>query len=562
MTVKTKTEVDYLIIGAGAAGLQLAYFLEQNQRDYLVLDGAEKPGSFWHKFPRHRKLISINKVYTGYEERESQLRWDWNSLLCDDDQFSFSNYSKRYFPDAGDYAQYLEDFSKHFQLKIKCGTKIVKISKNNQFFVTDDQGHVYTCRHLIIATGLSKPYIPDIPGIELTENYFDFPFDPEEYVNQRVLIIGKGTSGFETANHLTETARVIHLCSPNSIKFAWQTHFSGDLRAINTPFLDTYILKGQNSVLDASVEKIEYRNGEYLVDICFSHADGQKAVLAYDRVLCCTGFQFDSSIFDDTCKPELDIHDKFPTMTSEWESTKIADMYFAGTLMQVRDFDKTNSNVIHGFRFNIKALSQILEQKYHGKPLPYNTLPLQSQAIVEKLIKRISTSPELFLQQGFLCDLIVFSKSSQTANYYEGLPVDYVRDRASSIGLTNGDLAENDQYYTITLEFGKIEGDPFSVKREKDPDKAYLSAHIHPIVRRFTKSSLLYEQHISEHLENDWRPNQERGEKSVIRSLEFIGQSDYSQFQSTYAQKLIEFFEQEISFTEPFVPPALVGSTK
>lgn len=558
--MKVKAEVDYLIIGAGAAGLQLAYFLQQNQRDYLVLDGAQQPGSFWQKFPRHRKLISINKVHTGYNQRESQLRWDWNSLLCDDDKFSFSQYTKRYFPGAGDYARYLEDFSKHFQLNIKCQTKIVKISKNNQFFVFDDQGYVYTCRRLIIATGISKPYIPNIPGIELTENYFDFPFDPEEYVNQRVLIVGKGASGFETANHLIETARVIHLCSPNSIKFAWKTHFSGHLRAINTPFLDTYILKGQNSVLDASVEKIEYRNGEYLVDICFSHADGQKAVLAYDRVLCCTGFQFDSSIFDDTCKPELAIHDKFPAMTSEWESTRIPDMYFAGTLMQMRDFDRTNSNVVHGFRFNIKALSQILEQKYHDKPLPYHTLPVQPQAIVEKVIDRVSTSAGLFLQQGFLCDLIVISKSNQTAHYYEGLPVDYVRDRARGIGKADQDLAESDQYYTITMEFGQIEGDPFSVQREKDQDKAYLSAHLHPVVRRFSQNSLLYEQHITEHLENDWRPNQHPGKKSVIRSLEFIGKSDHSQFQSSYAEKLLEFFEQEISFTEPFVPPTLVSS--
>ncbi len=535
--MKVRSDVDYLVIGAGAAGLQLAYFLQRNQRDYLVLDTAEQPGSFWQKFPRQRKMISINKIYTGYEDRATQLRWDWNSLLCDDDQFSFSRYTKSYFPDAGKYAQYLEDFTKHFQLNIRCRTRIVKISKNDQFSVLDDQGYVYTCRCLIIATGLSQPYIPKIPGIELTENYVDFPSDPDEYVNQRVLIIGKGTSGFETANHLVETARVIHLCSPNSIKFAWKTHFVGHLRAINTPFLDTYILKGQNSVLDACIEKIEYNNGEYVVQIAFSNADGQKAILAYDRVLCCTGFQFDSSIFDHTCRPELVIDDKFPAMNSEWESTNIEDLHFAGTLMQVRDFHKTHSNVIHGFRFNIKALSQMLEQKYHGKPLPYYPLPLQPQVIVDKVIEMVSKSAAIFLQQGFLCDLVIICQSTQTARYYEGLPVDYVLE---------SDFAKNDHYYLITMEFGHIEGDPFSVKREKDQDKAYLDVYLHPIIRRFSGACLLREHHIAEHLENDWRPDQHCGERSLIHSLEFVGQSDSSQFQKSYAQKLLKFFEKEL----------------
>ena len=38
-------EFDYLIVGAGPAGLQLGYYLEQNQRDYLILERAVNPGA-------------------------------------------------------------------------------------------------------------------------------------------------------------------------------------------------------------------------------------------------------------------------------------------------------------------------------------------------------------------------------------------------------------------------------------------------------------------------------------------------------------------------------------
>ena len=49
------------------------------------LEKGERPGHFFETFPRHRMLISINKVYTGYDDPVINLRWDWNSLLTRDD---------------------------------------------------------------------------------------------------------------------------------------------------------------------------------------------------------------------------------------------------------------------------------------------------------------------------------------------------------------------------------------------------------------------------------------------------------------------------------------------
>src|SRR6185369_4063812 len=150
---------DYLIIGAGPAGLQLAYYLERAGRDYLVLEAGDGAGTFFKKFPRHRKLISINKVYTGYDDNEINLRWDWNSLLCDSDNMLFKNYSKRYFPPADDLVRYLSDFAAHYGLKVRYGTKVVNINRPDGFLVTDSQGDTYVCARLIMATGVSKPYI-------------------------------------------------------------------------------------------------------------------------------------------------------------------------------------------------------------------------------------------------------------------------------------------------------------------------------------------------------------------------------------------------------------------
>src|SRR5207248_2002706 len=67
------SSVDYLVIGAGPAGLQLGYFLEQAGRNYLILEAGDSPGSFFRTFPRHRRLISINKPHTGWDDPELNM---------------------------------------------------------------------------------------------------------------------------------------------------------------------------------------------------------------------------------------------------------------------------------------------------------------------------------------------------------------------------------------------------------------------------------------------------------------------------------------------------------
>lgn len=103
--------LDYLIIGAGPAGLQLAALMEAADRDYLVLEAGDAPGTFFRTYPRHRQLISINKPHTGSDDPELNLRLDWNSLLSDDPALRFTAYTEKYFPDADLMVQYLADFA-------------------------------------------------------------------------------------------------------------------------------------------------------------------------------------------------------------------------------------------------------------------------------------------------------------------------------------------------------------------------------------------------------------------------------------------------------------------
>lgn len=488
-------EFDYLIIGAGPGGLQLAYYLEEQGRDYLILEAGDTPGTFFKRFPRHRALISANKVYTGYDDPEINLRWDWNSLLSSAEHLLLKHYSKRYFPDADILVRYLADFAEYFNLKIKYSTRVTNITKDDGFMVTDSHNDVYRCSRLVVATGFSRAYIPPIPGVELTENYTDVSVDPDDFADQKVLIIGKGNSGFETADNLIETAAVIHVASPTPLKFAWKTHFVGHLRAVNNNVLDTYQLKSQNAIIDGAITRITRKKGKLAVAFSYSHADGENEELYYDRVILCTGFRFDHSVFDQECKPVLALNDRFPELTSEWESANIDDLYFAGTLMQVRDFKKTTSGFIHGFRYNIRALHRMFEKKYHGIPWPSLPVEATSKGLTDAVIRRINTSSALWQQFGFLCDLIIVPPHTMEARYFEELPVAYVHD---------SEFGRHSHYYTITLEFGKCEEDPFNNQRHPDPARADASFFLHPVIRRFDGRTQVSEQHLLEDLAGEW----------------------------------------------------------
>ncbi|MFA0812838.1 NAD(P)-binding domain-containing protein [Microbulbifer epialgicus] len=491
--MNNNVSLDYLIIGAGPAGIQMGYFMDQAGLNYRIVEKGEQPGHFFKKYPRHRKLISINKVFTGIDDDEKNLRWDWNSLLGSDAPL-FKEYSSSYFPSADDYLHYLDDFSKKFQLRIDYNTVIDKISKPLGFIAKSSCGKAYKTKRIIVATGVSRLYFPDIEGIELAETYETFSVNPTDYENQDVLIIGKGNSGFETADNLIESAAKIHIASPNPIKLAWSTKFVGNLRAVNNNFLDTYQLKSQNAILDGNIRSIQKYNNKYIVTLNYSHAKGEVEELVYDRVLICTGFKFDASIFDDGCKPELSICDRFPKMNEQWESSNIRDLFFAGTITQQRDYRKTASGFIHGFRYNVRSLFRFLEDRFEQKPWPYNRLVSEGSKIVERIISRVNRSSGLWQQYGFLCDIVSVNSESGYACYWEEMPKSYAEKC----------FVNHDHYYVITLEFGDITSDPFSIERNPDPDYAADSVFLHPVIRRFKSGMLIAEHHLLEDLHSDW----------------------------------------------------------
>jgi hypothetical protein len=241
----------------------------------------------------------------------------------------------------------------------------------------------------------------------------------------------------------------------------------------------------------------------FTVRFAFSRANELVKELRYHRVIACTGFRFDAGIFDDSCRPGLVRNDRFPRITSAYEAEGIPGLYVAGTLTQTRDFKQGTSGFIHGFRYGVRALRKILQQRYHQVEWPSLPVPGTPEAITAAVLARVNRTSALYQQFGVLGD-VVLRPPGGDARYLEEVPVDYVRDG----GL--GERADGADVLVVTLEYGPDHDqvDPFdaTVARvaQDDAEQAFDAAYLHPVVRLYRSGDLLATHHVAENLENEW----------------------------------------------------------
>lgn len=487
----------YLVLGAGPAGLQLGCFLQAAGADYAVLERDSAPGGFFRRYPRHRRLISLNKVHTLEDDPEIRLRWDWNSLLSPTAQPLFADYSTDWFPHADAMVAYLSDYQRSHVPAVRFGTDIRRIDRDGDGFrLHAADGRVFTCDCLVMATGWGGPYIPSIPGIEHALGYETAPVDPEAYRGRRVLVIGKGNSAFEMATPLLDHAALVHLASPHPVRLAWHSKHPGDVRGQYGALLDGYWFKTLHGVLECTIDAIEQVGDAYRVSISYTLAEGEGEELEYDTVIRCTGFRMDDSVFAEDCRPRMAPHGRFPASGSDWQSVDVDGLYFAGTLAQARDSKHASSPFIDGFRYNLRTLARLLTERYDDKPLEHRTVSAGPDALADTMLERVNWSSALWSQFEYLVDVFVVDTSDGEIRHYEDLPEDYAVQR----------FGDQEQMYTLGLRWGRDEyRDVFAIRRHPVPERAHESAFLHPVIRRYRNGELAAEQHLLEDLLAQWR---------------------------------------------------------
>ncbi len=175
------------IIGAGPAGLAIAYELAQRGLPYQILERYSVGYAWQHHYDRLR--LNTLKQISGLPGQPMPP--------------SYPD-----FPSRAQFLAYLHHYAQHFNLRIHAGIELRHADfDSGRWQLTTNQG-VQEAAVLVMATGIwSAPVCPAFPG----DAQFGGPIihsreyrNPRLFIGQRVLVVGPGNSGTEIAVDLAE----------------------------------------------------------------------------------------------------------------------------------------------------------------------------------------------------------------------------------------------------------------------------------------------------------------------------------------------------------------------
>ena len=177
------------IIGGGQAGLAVAYHLKKRGRPAVVLDENERVGDSWRKRWESLRLFTPAK-YDGLPGwRFPAPRWS--------------------FPTKDEMADYLETYAARYELDVRTGIRVDRLSKENGRFLITSGSRAFAADNVVVATGSHR--VPQVPSFADELDPRIVQLHSSEYVSPAqlregpVLVAGLGNSGAEIAIELVRT---------------------------------------------------------------------------------------------------------------------------------------------------------------------------------------------------------------------------------------------------------------------------------------------------------------------------------------------------------------------
>ena len=192
---------DFIIIGAGQAGLSMAYKLSQLKKDYLIVDANSETGAPWLK-----RWDSL-KLFTPTE---------FNHLPG----MPFPN-KKGYYPNKHEVAAYLKSYVEKFNIPITFNQKIQALKKEDDHFVLKSDSETFKSKNVIVATGpFHKPFTPPFHtkiSKDIVQLHSEHYKNPEQLKDGDALVVGAGDSGVQILDEISNTNRNVYFSGDTNI---------------------------------------------------------------------------------------------------------------------------------------------------------------------------------------------------------------------------------------------------------------------------------------------------------------------------------------------------------
>jgi thioredoxin reductase len=405
-----------IVVGSGPGGIQVSYALRRLGIDHALLSADPSPGGMFRRWPFFQRLLSWTKPYAPVDRgARAYERYDWNSLVADEAEHRAIMPTlmdgSSYFPSRPEMERNIATFAERTGTIARYACRWTATRREEDAtgvtFVLETTDGEYRTPIVVFAVGVAQPNAPATPGIELSHHYSDVRA-PETYAGRRVFLIGKSVSAFELATGLLQWARQLVLVSPSPVKLSVDTRSLVGVRARYVQPYEDHVLGGGVSILDASIESIERRDGGELV-VRTRRSDGSADLaIEVDDVINATGF---------AC-PLLDLpglgvatfgQSRLPAQTAYWESATVPGIFFAGTIGQgsaglKKHGQPANSGAVHGARYNARCMADHIVRTRFGAAV--SAPPVPAAGLLDLVIEELATAPELWHQRAYLARVI------------------------------------------------------------------------------------------------------------------------------------------------------------
>ncbi|MEO1498351.1 MAG: NAD(P)/FAD-dependent oxidoreductase [Planctomycetota bacterium] len=306
--------LDAVVVGAGAAGVGVGVALRHaGIENYVVID-RHGVGASFDRWPAETRFI------TPSFPSNSIGMLDLNSVAIG---VSPAYSLEVEHPTGQQYAQHLRSVAKHFEVPVREGLDVIRVTKHADLFLVDTPTETLYCRRLVWAAGeFQYPRQLNFEGAGLCRHtatvpsYADLPGDD-------FVIIGGYESGVDAAFHLAQShkrARLLDTGCP------WTASTSDPSVALSTYSLERMQVDGFRSrvqlVPHCEVCGVRQRAGSYVVCTCDDreHETPTQPLMA-------TGFEGSVHLVADLFEAR---EDGYPLLSEHDESTITPGLFLCG----------------------------------------------------------------------------------------------------------------------------------------------------------------------------------------------------------------------------------------
>jgi putative flavoprotein involved in K+ transport len=207
-----------VVIGGGQAGLSVGYHLARRGLSFVILEANPRIGDSWRNRWDSLRLFTPAK-YDGLV-----------GLPFPAPGFSF--------PTKDAMADYLEAYAKHFELPVRTGATVDRLSREGSLYVVKTGDRRFEANHVVVAMATyQRPRVPEFAGaldpgiVQLHSCEYR---NPGQLRPGDVLIVGAGNSGADIALDVAPSHRTwLSGRHPGNIPF----HIEGRVARAVVPFV-------------------------------------------------------------------------------------------------------------------------------------------------------------------------------------------------------------------------------------------------------------------------------------------------------------------------------------